>query len=122
SKQIEVAKAIFASTKPGCEDVLYLRDKLNNKSSDIYDSVYFSFYSDPDLADHNDDLSGIDTILNSGYIYNSGSDWLFGNNPPAFLQTLLQGPITESENTSDTAYVKLGEQFEINYFSGKINL
>jgi hypothetical protein len=121
-KQIEVAQTIFASNKPGFEDVIFLRYKITNNSSDLYDSVYFSFYSDPDIGDHNDDLSGADTILNSGFVYNSGSDTWFGNAPPSFFKTLLQGPIVDSESISDTAYIKLGEQFDIKTLASKQNL
>ena len=121
-KQIEVAQTIFASNKPGFEDVIFLRYRITNKSSDLYDSVYFSFYSDPDLGDHMDDLSGADTILNSGFVYNDGSDIIIVDAPPAFFKTLLQGPIVDSESISDTAYIKLGEQFDIRSFASKQNL
>jgi hypothetical protein len=61
------------------------------------DSVYFSVWSDPDLGwendSHFDDLIGSDSLLNSVYVYNDGTDNDWGINPPAFFQQIIQGPL-----------------------------
>jgi hypothetical protein len=108
-KNIEVAQTIFTSRNPGLENVMFLRYKILNKGYVDYDSVYFGFWADPDLGSANDDRVGCDTILNSGMVYNNGDDWEYGDNPPAFFTTLLQGPVVESTSVSDTAYNRLGE-------------
>ncbi|HRN28012.1 MAG TPA: T9SS type A sorting domain-containing protein [Ignavibacteriaceae bacterium] len=111
-KDIEVAQTVFASSKPGLENVMFLRYKITNKRNVDYDSVYFGFWADADLGDATDDLVGCDTVLNSGFVYNDGSDnWYdyFGEAPPSFYTTLLQGPIIETNSTVDTAYLNLGE-------------
>ena len=121
SKDIEVAQTIFTSSKPGLENVMFLRYKLLNKSYIDYDSVYFGFWADPDLGDAVDDKVGCDTLLNSGLVYNEGDDWLYDNNPPSFFTTLLQGPVIETGLTTDTAYNKLGEFLGSKQFSANRN-
>jgi hypothetical protein len=121
-KDIEVAQTIFTSSKPGLENVMFLRYKLLNKSFMDYDSVYFGFWADPDLGNAIDDKVGCDTLLNSGIIYNEGIDeYGYGDNPPAFLTTLLQGPVVETGVNSDTAYNKLGELLGSKIFFGNRN-
>jgi len=111
-KDIEIAQTIFTSTQTGLENVMFLRYKITNKSSVDYDSVYFGFWADTDLGEATDDRVGCDTLLSSGIVYNDGpenSEYGYGNNPPAFFTTMLQGPIVESNTYSDTAHIKLGE-------------
>lgn len=113
-KEIEIAQTVFYSEQPQFEDMIFIRYKVTNKSNVDYDSVYFSYWSDTDLgADPTDDIPGCDTILNSGFVYNSGPDTSFswygyGINPPAFFTTLLQGPVVQTGLSTDTAYMKLG--------------
>jgi len=94
---IEIHQTVFgyySSKAPQLKNVLFIRYKIHNTGivNSILDSVYFSAFTDPDLGDHSDDLVGCDTLLNSGYTYNSGPDALYGNNPPAFFINILQGP------------------------------
>ncbi|HCY75664.1 MAG TPA: hypothetical protein DHV28_07055 [Ignavibacteriales bacterium] len=120
-KNIEVAQTIFTSIKPGLENVMFLRYKILNKSNVDYDSVYFGFWADTDLGQATDDRVGCDTMLNSGMVYNNGSDYYYGDNPPAFFTTLLQGPITETGLNADTAFNRLGELLGTKIFSGSLN-
>jgi hypothetical protein len=123
-KDIEIAQTIFTSNKPGLENVMFLRYKILNKSFVDYDSVYFGFWADPDLGEAQDDRVGCDTILNSGMVYNDGPedpDYGYGNNPPAFFTTLLQGPAVETGLNTDTAYNKLGELLGARHFSASRN-
>lgn len=109
-KQIEIAQTLFASNKPGLENIIFIRHKIINKSSSVYDSVYLGFYADADIGSHQNDLFGCDTLLNSGYFYKVDPDpFFYGDNPPSFFTTLLQGPVISSENNSDTATIKFGE-------------
>ena len=69
---------------------------------------------------------GSDTLSNSGFLYNDSTDYMFGENPPAFFINILQGPktyipgVTFVDNNGndiyddgtdtplDTAYNKMG--------------
>lgn len=90
----------------------FVRYRLINKGtvSQVLDSVYFAAWSDTDLGDYADDISGCDTILNAGYIYNDVYDNVFGSNPPAHFIQILQGPIvyipgiTFIDNNSNSIY------------------
>ena len=65
--------------------------KINSK----LDSVYFSAWADPDLGEGFMKTISLasDTLLNSGFVYNSSdSDPGFGTQIPSFFITLLQGP------------------------------
>ena len=120
AKDIEIAQTIFTSKETGLENVMFLRYKITNKSYVDYDSVYFGFWADPDLGNAMDDRVGCDTLLNSGIVYNDGpDDYGYGDNPPAFFTTLLQGPIVGS--SSDTAYNRLGELLGSKSYSSSKN-
>jgi hypothetical protein len=111
-KKIEAAQTVFTSSKPEFENIIFLRFKLTNRSSNILDSVYFGLWADTDIGDYSSDYLGCDTILNSGFVYKKEEDtWYYGINPPASFTTLLQGPVVPS-GSSDTAYIKLGSQFD----------
>lgn len=121
---IELHQTLFASAKPGLDEIIFIRYKLFNRGTvaDVMDSVYFTFWSDPDLGDHLDDLVASDTLLSSGFIYNKDEDAQYGNNPPAFYNTLLQGPSTVTNFSTDTAYNHRGTLMGIEEFSGQKNL
>ena len=124
-KGIEVAQTIFTSKESGLENVMFLRYKITNKSNVDYDSVYFGFWADTDLGDGTDDLVGCDTLLNSGFVYNDGTDWIYdyyGEAPPSFYTTLLQGPIVETNSSADTATLNLGEILGTNKIPNSKNL
>jgi hypothetical protein len=75
---------------------------LINKGAYSIDSMYIGYWSDTDLGDGNDDLSGCDTVLQLGYTYNGeATDLVYGNPPPADGYVLLQGPLFPS--STDTA-------------------
>jgi len=108
---IEIRQTVFASNKPNLNNTIFIRYSILNRGTvaENLDSVYFSVYTDPDIGDYNDDLAGCDTLLNSGYCYNSGDDNEYGLNPPAFFSTILQGPWTYTGNSSDTAFNHRGQ-------------
>jgi hypothetical protein len=94
---IEVHQSVFAYRNynaPQLQNVLFIRYKIINtgKVNSKLDSVYFSAWADPDLGNHEDDLVGCDTLSNSGFLYNDSTDFMYGENPPAFFINLLQGP------------------------------
>jgi len=122
---IEIRQTVFASEQSGSlRNVVFIRYSLLNKGtvSNILDSVFFSIWADPDLGNYSDDLVGCDTILRSGYTYNNGIDNLYGNNPPAFFTTLLQGPSIFTGNPYDTAYNYRGKILGVQKFTEHKNL
>jgi len=110
---IEIQQTVFgykSNSAPQLKNVLFIRYKIINKGTvnSLLDSVYFTAWADADLGDFHDDLVGCDTILNSGFLYNSGPDVRFGDKTPAFFINLLQGPYS---------YIP-GETFIDNNFNG----
>ena len=96
---IEIHQTAFAwgdNLTSDIRNIIFFRYRIHNKGtvSTLLDSVYFGIISDPDIGDINDDLVGIDSVLNSALCYNDGSDETYGTNPPAFSTVMLQGPNT----------------------------
>ena len=95
---VEIKQTVFALgenlTGP-IENMFFVRYIINNTGSvaQEIDSVFFGGWADPDIGDYNDDIGGCDTLINTGYAYNSGIDQNYGNNPPSIGITLLQGNI-----------------------------
>jgi len=87
-------------------NIIFRRNRLIYKGTDstsvdaTIDSMYISQWSDPDLGSLGDDFVGVDTLLNTGYVYNStdvDTKFLeFGLAPPSVGYTLIQGPIVAS--------------------------
>ena len=121
---IEVRQTIFATNNPELQNVIFIRYSIINSGlvADVMDSVYFGIWEDGDLGDFSDDVVGCDTMLNSGYFYNSEPDYLYGEDCPAFFSTMLQGPIIITNNTIDTAKNNLGQQIGAEIFSNSKNL
>jgi len=95
---IEIHQTLFAYVGENNNDPrassFFVRYKIKNtgKVNNVLDSVYFGIWADTDLGDYIDDLTGCDTLHNSGFIYNDGDDHTFGLNPPAHFIKILQGP------------------------------
>ena len=140
--EIQQTVAAYASTQAPLATTIFIRYRLINTGTVVsqLDSVIFAMYADPDLGEAQDDLIGCDTLLNSGFIYNNGSDYEYGSNPPAFFMKYLQGPVSyipgesfidnNSNNTFelgidtplDTAYNRRGDLFSTEFFQGAKNL
>jgi len=143
-KGIEVQQTVTAYTSGQAPlgNAIFIRYRLTNTGTVVnkLDSVIFAMYADPDLGDANDDLIGCDTLVSSGFVYNNGSDGLYGSNPPSFYTKYLQGPVTYIpgetfiDNNSnnifelgidiplDTAYNRKGNLFNTQSYPGAKNL
>lgn len=121
---IEIRQTVFGSDNPELENVIFIRYSILNTGSvaEVLDSVYFGIWEDGDLGDHTDDVVGCDTLLNSGFYYNATSDWQYGENCPAFFTTLLQGPLIQTNEISDTAVVNYGNHISTTRNPGSKNL
>jgi len=83
------------------DQAIFKKYKITNISSDVFDEMYLSQWSDPDIGFFTDDLVGCDSDLNTAFAYNGGNsdsdfDYL-GIAPPAVAYTLLYGPIVPSQ-------------------------
>lgn len=117
---IEIRQTIFASKRPGLNQTIFSRYSILNTGSvaQALDSVVFSIFADADIGDFPDDLTGTDTLLNSSYIYNDGSDNVYGINPPTLFHTFVQMPWTFTGQQTDTAYNHLGKMLGRKSFVG----
>ena len=121
---IEVKQTVFASDLPELENTIFIRYSILNTGTvtDFMDSVYFGLWADPDLGNASDDLIGCDTLLNSGFVYNDSTDYLYGPDPPSFFMSLLQGPVVNTDNSMDTAYVNNSVMYGQQEIPGWTNL
>ena len=142
-KGIEIQQTVAAYlAQAPLGNTIFIRYRLINTGTIVnkLDSVIFAMYADPDLGDANDDLIGCDTLVSSGFVYNSGPDGLYGSNPPSFYTKYLQGPATYIpgetfiDNNSnnifelgidtplDTAYNRKGNLFNTQSYPGAKNI
>jgi len=130
-KDIEIQQTVFGydpNTYSELDGVFFIRYRIENKSLNDYDSVYFSSMADADIGNPGDDYAGSDTTINSGFIYNDGEDDTYGNNAPTFMASIIQGaPVyiageTFSDNNSNEIYDE-GVDTPLdtaNYFNGEL--
>ena len=140
--EIQQTVAAYATAQAPLGNTIFIRYRLINTGTVIskLDSVIFAMYADPDLGVAWDDLIGCDTLLNSGFIYNNGSDDEYGSTPPAFFMKYLQGPVSYIPGETfidinsnglfdngidtplDTAYNLKGNLFNTQSYPGAKNL
>ncbi len=102
---VEVQQTVFGWNQDykSLYDVVFLRWLLINKSGQTLDSAYFTIWCDADLGDSGNDMTGTDSTLQLGFIYNvQDEDYDYGEHPPAVGIMLMQGPIIPSPG--DTAF------------------
>jgi len=89
----EVQQTMFGFDQPDARDnTVFLRFRVINKSSTTWNNTYVALWSDPDLGFAFDDLAGVDTSRNLGFIYNgSDADAVYGSPPPAAGYSILKG-------------------------------
>jgi hypothetical protein len=89
---IEIRQTVF--TFNSVSDVYFLRYEILNsgKMHPKLNSIYFSFFLDPDLGNAHDDLISTDIANQAVCVYNNGADEYFGEKSPTSYTMLLQGP------------------------------
>jgi len=83
-------------TKGALNNMLFRKYIIINKNLEEkpFTDIYVSMWTDPDLGNASDDLSGCDTTLSLAFIYNGiNSDAVYKENVPAVGFDFLQGPI-----------------------------
>ena len=106
---IEVQQTVFGWDLDylNMKDVVFIRFLVINKSDQTLDSTYLTLWCDSDLGDSGDDMTGTDSLLQLGFVYNNyNNDGEIGLNPPAVGITLLQGPIAPSSGDTAVFYGK----------------
>ena len=102
---IEMQTTVWAYSQVGPLGNMFFRKyKIINKSTDIFEDMYVTMWSDPDVGNATDDFAGCDTTLSLGYAYNAApTDATYGETPPpAGGFDFFQGPIVDGA-PSDTA-------------------
>lgn len=106
---VEIQQTSFAFLSPGLTNMYFVKWKIINKSSDVWDSTYTAVSCDPDLGDASDDLVGCDSAKDIGFCYNFDNlDPIYGTAPPAVGFRYLQSPIVFTGNPNDTAKLPYG--------------
>ncbi len=141
---IEVRQTAYAfphSDIAEIRDAVFFRYEVKNTGSVAQDltDMMFGMYSDTDLGNYSDDLTGTDVARNSAYYYNRTPDSQFGNNPPAVFHSFLLGtPVfipgetfTDNNNNGvydpgtdtplDSAVLHFGKPFPKQYIPGARN-
>ena len=130
---LEIRQTVFVSNRNTIlNDVVFVRYSIvykgldNPSEPDSLTDVIFGIWSDSDIGEVSsaaaDDLSGCDTLLQSGYTYNDSSDPDFGNNPPAIFRTIVQGPLVKTNKPSDIGFNRMGPDLGEESFGGYTNL
>lgn len=94
----EIRQTTFAFNRTGAlGSMIFVRFRIYNKGGNTVDPAYFSVWADPDLGDSGDDLVGVDTLTNLGFVYNgSAYDANYGSIVPAVGVDFFQGPLVEN--------------------------
>ncbi len=86
-------------------NVMFRKYKLINKSSDTFEDMYVSMWSDEDLGDAGDDYAGCDIDLSLMFVYNGVAvDPVYGDTPPAVGFDFFQGPIIPGDPTDQAIF------------------
>ncbi len=92
----------FADSSSLLGNVVFKKYKVINKNDTAITDMYFSYWTDDDLGDANDDFVGFDTSLQMGYTYNADNDDgggtgnAYGFAPPAVGHIIIQSPVVPS--------------------------
>ncbi len=128
---VEIQQTVFGFNDVGSlSNTVFLRFKILNKSTDIWNDTYCSLWSDPDLGYFNDDFVGIDIDRTLGYCYNGiPSDDIYGSDIPAVGYDILKGafytnPIQAFAYYTGGSHFPYGDPDNIdetyNFMSGKL--
>jgi len=100
---VEVQQTVFGFDNLGglFKNLMIIHCLIINKSVNTLDSMYFAFWSDPELGAYDDNVVGSDSSLSLWFAYNETDfDPEYGAHPPAVGYVTLQGPRIESPGDS----------------------
>jgi len=96
---VEIQATFWGYSSQGAlGNVMFRKYKMINVSDDVFDTMFVSMWSDPDLGGAGDDYAGADVDLSLMFIYNGdGDDSQYGSVIPAGGFDFFQGPIVAGE-------------------------
>jgi len=101
---LEIQQLVFMFDCYPLQDMYFMKLRLINKSSVVWDSTYFAVLNDQDVGNSFDDAGGVDTAKHMVHSHNADNDDQdYGPNPPAIGCRLLQSPLRFTGNLLDTA-------------------
>ncbi len=106
----EVQQLAYIYNCPGFENSYFIRWKIINKSSNVWDSTYIGMANDADVGNAGDDAAGCDSTRDIAFTYNADNldNGFYGSAPPAIGSRLIQGPLVHTGNNSDTTVLPYG--------------
>lgn len=106
---VEIQQTSFGFLAPGLLNMYFIKWKIINKSSSVWDSTYTAIACDPDLGNANDDAVGCDSTQDIAFCYNfDNDDPIYGAAPPAVGFKYLQSPLVFTGNPNDTVRLPYG--------------
>lgn len=115
----DIKQLNFSFTAQGVmSNTLYSQYTIINRSVNIWNNTYITFWTDDDVGNSQDDRTGCDTAKQIGFTYNGqNSDTAYGSTPPAVSFNLIKGPIEFTGNNYDTAFICKGKirQIKVGY-------
>ena len=120
---IEIRQTIWGYKRKSLEKVFFVKYSILNTGIyfETLDSVFLSLFVDPELGEKGDDYVGSDTRLNSGYTYYPARDALLIDESISLVTSMIQGPVKQTGNSEDEAYILNGEDFAQENIPGSIN-
>jgi hypothetical protein len=136
---IEIHERSYAYSDPNLPDSMravnyttYYHYEIYNRSTNFYNSVYISGWSDNDLGGYLDDYIGSDSTNNFAYMYNGDNSDLtvggsvgYGTKIPVISQALIETNCTNDgiDNNQNGIIDEPNEQFKMNkvtYYNNNI--
>jgi hypothetical protein len=107
---VEIHQISFAFNSPGLTNMYFTKFVVINKSSNEWDSTYFTIPNDVDLGWAKDDNCGCVDSLALGFTYNADNfdEGFYGAAPPALGCKYLQGPLIFTGNPNDSVVLPYG--------------
>ncbi|MBZ0204215.1 MAG: T9SS type A sorting domain-containing protein [Ignavibacteria bacterium] len=107
---VEIHQLAFMFDQLPLKDMYFLKFRIINKSSSVWDSTYIGYINDVDIGSGScgagDDAGGTDSARNVAFIYNAdNNDCNYGTNPPTLGNKMLQSPVKFTGNSNDTAHL-----------------
>ena len=106
---LEVGALAFAfATNDEVNNMTFYKYKVNNKSVQPVDSVFFGQWVDPDLGTYDDDFVGCVVEEGLGIVYNGTAvDGQYGENPPMLGVDFFRGPKVGEDEEGNPVYLDM---------------
>lgn len=100
--------SLLASQNPVLSNATFYQYKIINRSSNKYESVYITLFTEADLGYYGDDYIGCDVQGNYGFVYNAdnldesaGGQTGYGSMPPAAGYQIIKEPYDAQNGIDD---------------------